>query len=301
MKMERKRRMRFALGIGLICVAAAMFAAVPLLQAAGVHSTGASLSPQTRAAARAASATCTGDSSLTFTAGAPPSSEKPVRLLSITWTAVNDEDNGFAGFWALDTYTVVLTVWLLKSPPAASSAVPSGALYYFLATFSGNFIVPQGGVSPGGSIVGVLTGPNAVPEPASGYGTLAAMEFGYITNAEGFAPGVNPVTGSLGTLNYSGTMSDVLKGTLSNGQVGDANAFDWYTTYFSPADPYLTNFFFGSANGQGLETGWGFTYVLNKAFTGSTSADQWCNFGDDLAGDTSYGDIVTQAGTTPPT
>lgn len=254
------------LGVGLIVAAAAMFAAVPLVQAAANGG----------AASGDPAANCSGDPSLDLSASAPSHATK---LMEVTWRAVNDEDSGFSGYWALDTYTVTLTVWLLHSPPA-------GQLYFFIATFSsGDFIVPVGGVSPGET----GTTPNAVPEPASGYGTLAGMEFGYVANTEGFSPGGNPTSGSLGTLNYGGSMSDVLLGTYGNGQTGDSDAFNWYAAYFSPGAP--ADLTFGDGG-----NGWGFTYNLNSAFTGTSSVNQWCNFG---TGD--FGDIVTQAGSVPPT
>ena len=261
------RRPKLALGVGLIIAAAAVFAAIPIVEAA---------TNSTIVLARTPSVGCTGDPSLDFSANIHPSHSS--KVMTLTWNVVNDEDSGFAGYWAMDTYTVSLTIWLLHDPPA-------GQLYYWVASFtSGSFIVPVGGVSPGetGST------PNAVSEPASGYGTLSGLEFGYIANTESFAPGTNPTSGSLGTLNYSGSMSDVLLGTYGNGQTGDANAFNWYTAYFSPGS--AGDFSFGDGG-----NGWGFTYNLNSAFTGATSVNQWCDFG---AGN--YGDIVTQGGVAPP-
>jgi hypothetical protein len=266
----RTKRPRFVLGIALVVAAAAMFVAVPLATAVS------GALPVATAKSNTVTATCSGDPSLSFSATTKPAHSTEV--LAITWTAVNDEDSGYAGYWAMDTYSTTLTVWLLHQPAA-------GERYYYVQTFTGNFVVPQGGISPGATD----GTPNMVTEPASGYGAIAGMWYGYISNNENFTPGMLSTRGTLGTLNYSGTMSDVLQGTYSS-QTGDANSFNWESAYFTPGAP--SDFTFGDGG-----DGWGFEYNLNSMFTGSSSVNQWCDFGTSTSG---YGDIVTQAGTTPP-
>lgn len=214
------------------------------------------------------------DTSLTLAVSGPPGSDHAKKVLTISWLVVNDEDSGFAGYWALDTYTVSLGVW------SVGAGTYKGG-YYFEVNYKGIFQVPQGAKSPGET----GTTPNAVTELAAGYGTLAGGEWGYITSAETFEPST-PLAGSLGTYNYGGTTSDLLLGTYGNGQVGDASEFNWYTAEFSPADPSNANFAFGDGGNA-----WGFVYTLNPLFTApSGSINEWCNFG---AGDA--GDIVTAA------
>ena len=259
MEKERKGR-RYLWGIALIVGAAAMFAAVPVTAAM------ANQTPATAARTMTYAATCSGNTSLNIGATSPAKDTKPAKILSITWTAVDDEDSGFAGYWAMDTYTSSVTVWLIKTGPQAGS-------YFAVQTFSGSFQVPQGAMSP----------ENAVSELAPGYGTLSGLIFGYISSSESFHPGSNPVSGNLGDINYGGTTSDILLGTYGNGQTGDASEYNWYTTYFSPA------------SGTDFPYSWGFTYNLNSAFQtnqngGSTSVNQWCDFDGG-----SYGDIVTAA------
>jgi len=218
---------------------------------------------------------CIADGALVVHIGGPPSGSRAASVLSLTWKAVNDEDSGFAGYWALDTYTTTLNVWHLNK------GVYKGD-YYWEQTFSGVFQVPQGANSPGET--GVT--PNNVSEPASGYGTFLGGEEGFITPSETFTAGSHPVHGNLGTINYNGTVADLLKGYYANGQTGDVNPYNWYTTYFLPKD---------SGNANLNTTAWGFVYTLNtffqtNPFGGSDSSNLWCNFG---AGD--FGDIVPAA------
>jgi len=144
---------------------------------------------------------CIADGALVVHIGGPPSGSRAASVLSLTWKAVNDEDSGFAGYWALDTYTTTLNVWHLNK------GVYKGD-YYWEQTFSGVFQVPQGANSPGET--GVT--PNNVSEPASGYGTFLGGEEGFITPSETFTAGSHPVHGNLGTINYNGTVADLLKG-----------------------------------------------------------------------------------------
>jgi len=268
---ERTRRKRLN-GRGVITGTAVLAVLVGIFAATGVGSSllavgGHGTDPTYR---------CLGDGSLVLHIGGPPASSHAKSVLSITWRAVNDEDSGFAGYWALDTYQTTLYVWHL------TKGVDKGD-YYWEQLFSGYFQVPQGALSPGetGST------PNAASEPATGYGTFSGGESGLIASNETFTPALLPVHGNLGAKNYGGTTADLLKGTYGNGQAGDgSSAYNWYTTYFAPSD--LTNTYITTAS-------WGFVYTLNVYFQtnpfGSTnSSNLWCNFG---AGD--FGDIVTAA------
>lgn len=174
-------------------------------------------------------------------------------VLNINWVVINDEDSGLAGYWALDHYVKTLKVWLL----------PNGT-WFGNSTYSGNFITPQGAISPG---------TNAATEVESGYGTFKGC---YAASWSGiFNPSGGPTSGSLGVKNYGGTTADVLKGTYGNGQVGPTSVFDWRTTYF-PTNSGFTLW------------RWGWTYTLNPAFTPPATATTWNNF---LSGNS--GDIVT--------
>jgi hypothetical protein len=221
---------------------------------------------------------CLGDGALVLAVGGPAAGQHATKVLSITWTVVNDEDSGFAGYWALDTYKSTVDVWLLGSGPFAGD-------FYWEHTYSGVFQVPQGALSPGET--GVT--PNAVPQPAAGYGTFVGGDWGYITG-ERFLVGGHPTNGNLGTKNYGGTTADLLLGTYGNGQTGAPTAYSWYATYFSPADPSETNLTYGMGGNA-----WGFVYTLNVLFQtnpygSSHSVNQWCNFGLGA-----FGDIVTAA------
>jgi hypothetical protein len=217
---------------------------------------------------------CAGDGALVLKVAGPPAGSHPTHKdLALTWYTVDDEDSGFAGYWAMDTYSNTLDVWEL-----------SNGSFYWEHTYKGVFEVPQGAVSPGET----GTTPNAVPEPAPGYGTFEGGDYGYIASTERFTPGSSATTGNLGTLNYGGTTSDILLGTYGAGQVGDAAPFNWYTAYFTPGSG--ADFYYGDSGNA-----WGFVYALNNAFAtnpagSSDSSNLWCNFG---AGD--FGDIVTAA------
>jgi hypothetical protein len=240
---------------------AAMFAGTGLLSAMSAHpSHPAALDPKI---------TCSTDKPLSVALTGPPASyHRIMTALALSWKVVNDEASGSAGYWAMDSYFAELQVWLVKLAPDVGG-------YYALETFNGNFQVPQGALSPGRT----GTTPNAVPEPASGYGTMVGGYAGFITPTPGISyswPGL-PNFAYLGTLNYGGTTSDLL---LGSGQVGDTTPYTWLTVYFGASAT-----FFGNSG-----TAWGWVYTLNKFFQSPPSVNQWCNL------DTgAYGDIVTAA------
>jgi len=267
------RRRRWWVGGGI-----ASAVVVGLFVVAGLGS--ALTSSATHAASGDPKYTCSGSPSLTVSVALPSVAYKPHLVLSLTWKVVNDEDSGFAAYWAMDSYTSYVGVWSLAAGPYRGD-------YYWMHTYTGLFQIPQGALSPG------ETGgtPNAVVAPTSAFGNFAGGDWGYILGPPGgetFAPGTLPTSGNLGTKNYGGTTADLL---LRTGQTGPTTVYSWYTTYFSPADPSYTNFLYGLGGNA-----WGFIYNLNPAFFtnpyggSSTSVNQWCNFG---AG--AFGDIVPAA------
>ena len=240
------KRPKFVLGIALIVAAVGMFVAVPISQAASEHAAVATSDP---------SYTCGGDTSLTISFSNPPKDYDAAKVISVSWKVVNDEDSGYYGYWAMDTYKDTLNVWFLKAGPYAGE-------YYYTDVASGNFQTPQGATSPG----------TGVTENAPGYGTLSGAVYGFVT-ATAFSPGGNPTSGNLGVLNYNGTTADILANNDTNQLNSGLGFYWWVTTYFT----------------SGATTGgsFGFVYNLNGAFEGASSINQWCDFG---AG--SYGDIV---------
>jgi hypothetical protein len=176
-----------------------------------------------------------------------------VKILSITWVAKNDEDSGLDGYWALDHYTSTLNVWYNAGTNS----------YYGIQTFKGVFEAPQGAVSPGST-----TNPGNI-QSESVFGTLVG---GIVFTFTGSFNG--GMQGNLGTMNYGGSISDVLLGYYGNGQTGDSSSYNPFSVYFSggtsqsPAEPY-----------------WGFAYELNSIFHESSSVNQWCNYYSGTTGD----------------
>jgi hypothetical protein len=260
----RRWRWYIAGGVAVFAIAA-MFAGTGVLSALTTH--------PSNAAAPDPKFTCPGDKILTVSLTNPPTSYHATIAMSLTWKVVNDEDRGFAGYWAMDTNVSLLHVWFLKAGPFAG-------LYYALETYKGNFQVPQGALSPG--VTG--TTPNAIPEPAPGYGTLVGGWAGFVNPDGGTFNAAGLQTfGNLGTMNYGGTTSDLL---LTTGQTGDATPFDWVTAYFGAS----ASSYFGDSG-----YAWGWVYTLNSLFQtnpagSTTSVNQWCIFGTG-----NYGDIVTAA------
>jgi hypothetical protein len=218
-------------------------------------------------------------SSTTSTSSSTTSTTQPPQLvLSISWTTQNDEDSGFAGYWAMDHYTNELQVWQVSS-----------GNYYYLIRSSGVFSSPQGATTPGS---GASYEPAGYVETQgeSVYGTLVGGVVGTFT-ATGFNPSQLATKGDLGTLNYGGTVQDVLKGTYGNGQTGDSapNAYYWWlTTYFTSPTQGASSF--------------GFAYQLSHIFFSKGSSNQFCNYGNPANTLVSSGDIyvpVAGAGVTP--
>ncbi len=187
----------------------------------------------------------------------PPRGSQPLKVLTLTWKAVGDEDSGAVGYWAMDSYLNVLTVWQLRAGTYAGQ-------FYFTHGYGGVFQVPQGALSPN---VGTV-------EPAAGYGTMSGGSVGFLSGVT-FTPGANLVMGNLGTFNYGGTTSDILKGSYGNGQTGSTTPYSWVSTYFTgtPSETY----------------NWGWSYQLNKYFwtsgTQTSSGNEWCDWYTGLSGD----------------
>lgn len=185
---------------------------------------------------------------------APDKAAKAQYTLNVSWVATNDEDTGLFGYWALDSYTTHVYVWL------ATAGVYSGD-YYYVQTFNGVFETPQGALSPEGGYL----------ENQTQVGTLVGGIEGLISGGT-FSPGANPLTGSLGSMNYTGTTSDLLLQAYGNGQVGDGNEYNWYQAYFG-------------STGTLTEPEWGFDYTVNAEFSYGTTSHQWCNFAQEDVGD----------------
>lgn len=210
---------------------------------------------------------------LVLSVSGPAALTKPKLVLSVDWRVVNDEDGGSAGFWALDTYTIWVSLWLLTAGPYAHD-------YFWTQTESGIFQTFQGALSPN----------HAVVEPASGYGTMVMGAWGFVNNTtvEQFNPNSLPTYGNLGTKNYGGSTNSTLAGTYS--VPGDTSMWFWYTAYFTPG--YETDYTVGSNGGA-----WGYVYNLNSAFwtnpySSTPSTDEYCIFGVGQSF-VQFGDIVT--------
>jgi hypothetical protein len=177
-------------------------------------------------------------------------------VLNVHWTVKNDEDSGFSGYWALDYYTTTLKVWQLTN-----------GNFYVEKIYAGYFQSPQTAISPGSA---------AQAQNTSVFGTMYG---GYNATFSGtFTPGGKPTSGYLGIKDYGGTISDVLKGTYGNGQVGDTHAYSYLSDYFSG----VTNF---------NEPFWGWAYLLNPTLrVHFETMNQWCNYYNIPQG--SSGDIL---------
>ena len=188
-----------------------------------------------------------------------PHLKDATKILDITYTVQNDEDSGVGAYWALDHFNKEhVKVWQL----------PDGS-FYALKTFDGIFVAPTGGANPG-------DGTQTQTESAFG-----KIKGGYVATFTGtFTPGTNPTSGNIGTFNYDGTMSDILKGTYST-QTGSPNPYDWLGTYFTSTNGFAD---FDQPH-------WGWSYTLDDKLQSSTSMNQWCNYNGADGGNS--GDILT--------
>jgi hypothetical protein len=167
-------------------------------------------------------------------------------VLNIAWKAKNDEDSGLKGYWALDYFVEHLTVWKL---PDRS--------FYALKSYLGVFSTPQGAISPGSS------GTQALAENSSAFGSIVG---GYVATFTGtFNPGTQQVSGFIGTKDYGGTVTDILKGYYVAGQTGPIHTYSWTGAYFTSVDKFV-------------QPHWGWAYQLSPVFRSATSINQWCNY-----------------------
>jgi hypothetical protein len=172
--------------------------------------------------------------------------EDPTLVTTITQTITNDEDSGFAGYWALDNYVKTVQVWNL-----------GGNNFVALADYVGTFttytddLSPQVGATEGGTGTGAYLG--------SYVGTFTYT-------------GTNPASViTLPSASFGGTTADLAKDTYGNGQVGDTSAVSWFSTYFSGASTLTL-------------TQWGWTY-LYSANAGDYNGQMWNNYVSGSNGD----------------
>jgi hypothetical protein len=149
-----------------------------------------------------------------------------VLVLDINLKVTNDEDSGFVGYWALDSYNKKVQVW----------QVPDGS-FYAVVRYEGKWTTFAGALSPE---VGAL-------EVSDATGTFQG---GYIAT---FTGAVNPAPafktrGSIGSFDFGGTEADILLGSYGAGQTGAVPNFDWVSTYFTGVGSSFT------------QPEWGWTY-----------------------------------------
>jgi hypothetical protein len=166
-----------------------------------------------------------------------PLPDKSKRIISVRWTAINDEDSGLVGYWAMDRFVRTFTVYLL----------PNGS-YVAFSSYSGVFMTPQAALSP----------QKQTPEPQSGFGSLKGCLIAKFT-----ATSMNTGTqlkGDLGVKDYKGITADILLGASG---IGSPNKFDPAAYFFSGVSNYA-------------EPKWGFVYTLDEFFEAAPS-QVWIN------------------------
>jgi|HubBroStandDraft_1064217.scaffolds.fasta_scaffold51853_1 hypothetical protein len=207
--------------------------------------------------------TCTVGTTVTQTYPAPPASDNAKLVLHIRWTAINDEDSGLSGYWALDSYSVNLYVWHIQSGPL------TGAFEY-IQLFSGIWSTPQGAGSP----------QHNYTENATQTGALSGALLGWFNGTTTFGSG--SLTGvSLGTINYTGTTQDLLNRTYTG--TGDKSSFSWTTDVAPGASATYFNI---NGGGSGVSTSeWGFTYNTKTSYSYDYDSTQWCNLDSEDVGD----------------
>ena len=155
----------------------------------------------------------------TVSAAAKPVGSKLV--LNITYKVVNDEDSGFAGYWALDSYNKHIQVWQ-----------QADGSFYATGSYEGKWQTFAGALSP-------MAG---LPFSKDGRGTFNGGWVGTFTAAE-----FTSAFGNIGTYDFGGTKADIRLGKYGAGQIGNTNSFDALGNYF----PGYSNFTYVS---------WGWTY-----------------------------------------
>jgi hypothetical protein len=196
---------------------------------------------------------------------APPSSDNAKLVLHVSWTALNDEDSGIFGYWALDSYKVNLYVWDLRAGPLAGS-------YEYIQLFSGTFESPLGAGSPQLNST----------QNATQVGSMSGALEGYFNGTTSFGSG--ELISDIGTINYNGTTQDLLNRSYSS-QVGDLSAFTWTSDVAPGASALYFNIIGG--NGGVSTTEWGFVYNSKSTYSYDSASTQWCNMDIEDVGDIS--------------
>ncbi len=141
-----------------------------------------------------------------------------------------------------------------------------------MKVYSGVFVAPQSGVSPGSS----ADPPTGLVQGESSFGTI---DGGYVATFSGtFAPATQPRAGYIGAFDYGGTLSDVLLQSYDKGQTGDMHPYDWTSAYFTGVSGFA-------------QPHWGWSYQLDPIFISKNSINQWCNYNPADGGNS--GDIFT--------
>jgi len=191
---------------------------------------------------------------------------QPTPIINIKMTVMNDEDTGFAGYWAIDNYIKTVIVWRDQSTtPTTFCAIEQYSGTW--TTFSGGALSPQNGVS----------------EPASGSGPLAGAIVFTFTGTFLGSGSAKPPTGSIGTFNYGGTAANVKLGTYALQGNPLTGYVDVFSFYFTPTSTYA------SAN----DLAWSWIYTNGD---GVGYGNMWVN-----SASGSYGDIITSTPTSTPT
>lgn len=168
-----------------------------------------------------------------------------ILVLDITLQVINDEDSGFFGYWALDSYTKEVRVW----------QVPAGT-FYAEVRYEGKWKTFKNAASPG---LG-MTQERDDSGPMKG-GYVATFAF-----AGAFNPGAQKIKGYIGKYDLGGTKTDILTG--STAQTGPTTPFSVLTAYF----PGYNNFVYQS---------WGWTYTNESR----DADQNWYNFDRASIGD----------------
>ena len=186
------------------------------------------------------------------TAPTPPAGSH--LIVNLKFTAVNDEDSGNYGYWAMDHLNINVKIY----------SEMDGS-WYVVQTYKGQFIVPQGATSPGAGSI----------ESQSAYGTVvgyvAGPFTGTFTDPNGY-PFTQHVTYNV---DMHGTTADILLGTYGNGQTGGTNSsYFWYNHFFGGPSP-----------GSDPAPYYSLSYTLNSTFKHALSSSMCQSDTNNVQGD----------------
>jgi hypothetical protein len=215
-------------------------------------------------------AKCTVGPTMSDVFSAPAASENPRLVLHVSWTAINDEDSGLFGYWALDSYKVNLYVWDLRAGGGAGGVAPG--TFEYIQLFSGVFESPQGAGSPQYN----------TNQTATQVGTMSGALEGYFNGTTSYGNG--ELISNIGTINYNGTTQDLLNRTYGS-QIADKTAFVWTSDTAPGASATYFNINGGSSGVSTTE--WGFIYNSKSTYSYDANATQWCNMDIEDVGDIS--------------